>query len=71
MVLVPFYFSGSFSHFFGVVIADCLHNTRYNPVLESVITYTDELAYKQAKEADELLAKGVYLGTYFIFSLLL
>ncbi|KAJ6869394.1 hypothetical protein NC651_034211 [Populus alba x Populus x berolinensis] len=35
---------------------------RYNPVLESVITYTDELAYKQAKEADELLAKGVYLG---------
>ncbi|CAK7336879.1 unnamed protein product [Dovyalis caffra] len=35
---------------------------RYNPVLESVITYTDELAYKQAKEADALLAKGVYLG---------
>ncbi|KAF9668135.1 hypothetical protein SADUNF_Sadunf15G0097000 [Salix dunnii] len=35
---------------------------RYNPVLKSVITYTDELAYKQAKEADELLAKGVYLG---------
>lgn len=35
---------------------------RYNPVLEAVITYTDELAYKQAKEADELLAKGVYLG---------
>lgn len=23
---------------------------------------TDELAYKQAKEADELIAKGVYLG---------
>ncbi|KAH8486564.1 hypothetical protein H0E87_025539 [Populus deltoides] len=35
---------------------------RYNPVLESVITCTDELAYKQAKEADGLLAKGVYLG---------
>ncbi|XAR50416.1 hypothetical protein NMG60_11004735 [Bertholletia excelsa] len=35
---------------------------KYNPVLESVITYTEELAYKQAKEADELLAKGVYLG---------
>lgn len=71
MVLVPLYFSGSFSHFFCVVIADCLHNTRYNPVLESVITCTDELAYKQAKEADGLLAKGVYLGTYFIYSLLL
>ncbi|KAG5537337.1 hypothetical protein RHGRI_024700 [Rhododendron griersonianum] len=35
---------------------------RYNPVLEGVITYTEELAYKQAKEADDLLAKGVYLG---------
>ncbi|WCJ36377.1 Glutamyl-tRNA(Gln) amidotransferase subunit A [Euphorbia peplus] len=35
---------------------------RYNHVLEAVITVTDELAYKQAKEADELLAKGVYLG---------
>ncbi|KDP22511.1 hypothetical protein JCGZ_26342 [Jatropha curcas] len=35
---------------------------RYNPVLEAVITFTDELGYKQAKEADELLAKGVYLG---------
>ncbi|KAI7985495.1 Glutamyl-tRNA(Gln) amidotransferase subunit A [Camellia lanceoleosa] len=35
---------------------------RYNPVLEAVVTYTEELAYKQAKEADELLAKGVYLG---------
>ncbi|KAE9467648.1 hypothetical protein C3L33_00434, partial [Rhododendron williamsianum] len=30
---------------------------RYNPVLEAVITYTEELAYKQAKEADDLLAK--------------
>ncbi|KAH7865030.1 hypothetical protein Vadar_001429 [Vaccinium darrowii] len=35
---------------------------RYNPVLEAVITYTEELAYEQAKEADDLLAKGVYLG---------
>lgn len=37
---------------------------RYNPVLEAVVTYTEELAYKQAKEADELLAKGVYLVEY-------
>ncbi|XP_048333043.1 uncharacterized protein LOC125423344 isoform X5 [Ziziphus jujuba] len=35
---------------------------RYNQVLEAVISYTEELAYKQAKEADELLSKGVYLG---------
>ncbi|CAL5361716.1 unnamed protein product [Camellia sinensis] len=35
---------------------------RYNPVLEAVVTYTEELAYKQAKKADELLAKGIYLG---------
>ncbi|KAL3512035.1 hypothetical protein ACH5RR_024752 [Cinchona calisaya] len=35
---------------------------RYGPVLESVVTVTEELAYKQAKEADNLLAKGVYLG---------
>lgn len=35
---------------------------RYNHVLEAVVTYTDDLAYKQAKEADDLLAKGVYLG---------
>ncbi|XP_050151896.1 uncharacterized protein LOC126626571 isoform X2 [Malus sylvestris] len=35
---------------------------RYNDVLEAVVTYTEELAYKQAKEADQLLAKGVYLG---------
>ncbi|KAK4264601.1 hypothetical protein QN277_025754 [Acacia crassicarpa] len=34
----------------------------FNPVLENVITYTEELAHKQAKQADELLAKGVYLG---------
>ncbi|KAI3455195.1 hypothetical protein Pfo_011858 [Paulownia fortunei] len=35
---------------------------RYGPVLESVVTITEELAYKQAKQADELLAKGIYLG---------
>ncbi|KAL9422846.1 hypothetical protein AB3S75_035016 [Citrus x aurantiifolia] len=35
---------------------------RYNPALEAVVTYTDELAYQQAKEADELLAQGKYLG---------
>lgn len=37
---------------------------RYNPVLEAVITYTEDLAYKQAKEADDLLAQGKYLGKY-------
>ncbi|KAK7839983.1 glutamyl-trna(gln) amidotransferase subunit a, partial [Quercus suber] len=35
---------------------------RYNHVLEAVVSYTEELAYKQAKHADELLARGVYLG---------
>lgn len=35
---------------------------RYNVVLEAVVTYTEELAYQQATEADNLLAKGVYLG---------
>ncbi|KAL8123191.1 hypothetical protein AgCh_011244 [Apium graveolens] len=35
---------------------------RYNPVLDSVITFTEELAYKQAKAADHLLSQGVYLG---------
>ncbi|RVW72891.1 Glutamyl-tRNA(Gln) amidotransferase subunit A [Vitis vinifera] len=35
---------------------------RYNLVLEAVVTYTEELAYKQAKEADEMLARGIYLG---------
>ncbi|OEL18403.1 Glutamyl-tRNA(Gln) amidotransferase subunit A [Dichanthelium oligosanthes] len=34
----------------------------YNPVLEAVVTYTEDLAYKQAKEADDLLAQGKYLG---------
>ncbi|KAK9080588.1 hypothetical protein SSX86_000346 [Deinandra increscens subsp. villosa] len=35
---------------------------RYNPVLEAVITVTEDLAYKQAKQADQLLAQGVDLG---------
>nr|KJB77720.1 hypothetical protein B456_012G153500 [Gossypium raimondii] len=35
---------------------------RYNPVLESVVTYTEDLAYQQAKEADKLLSQGVHLG---------
>ncbi|KAF5476867.1 hypothetical protein F2P56_003559 [Juglans regia] len=35
---------------------------RYNHVLEAVVSYTEELAYKQAREADALLARGVYLG---------
>ncbi len=41
----------------------CENNTRYNHVLEAVVSYTEELAYKQAKEADKLLARGLYLGT--------
>ncbi|XP_004309555.1 PREDICTED: glutamyl-tRNA(Gln) amidotransferase subunit A-like [Fragaria vesca subsp. vesca] len=35
---------------------------RHNPVLDAVVTYTEELANQQAKEADGLLAQGVYLG---------
>ncbi|KAG6388422.1 hypothetical protein SASPL_149848 [Salvia splendens] len=35
---------------------------RYGPVLESVITITEELAYEQARKADQLLAQGKYLG---------
>lgn len=31
-------------------------------MLESVVTVTEELAYQQAKEADQLLANGNYLG---------
>ncbi|KAB2609021.1 glutamyl-tRNA(Gln) amidotransferase subunit A-like [Pyrus ussuriensis x Pyrus communis] len=34
---------------------------RYNPILEAVVTYTEELANQQAKGADKLLARGVYL----------
>ncbi|KAG6686663.1 hypothetical protein I3842_11G031200 [Carya illinoinensis] len=35
---------------------------RYYHVLEAVVSYTEELAYKQAREADALLAQGMYLG---------
>ncbi|KAI6675797.1 hypothetical protein NL676_003703 [Syzygium grande] len=35
---------------------------RYNGILEAVVSYTEELAYAQAKRADELLAQEVYLG---------
>ncbi|KAF5200608.1 Glutamyl-tRNA(Gln) amidotransferase subunit A, partial [Thalictrum thalictroides] len=35
---------------------------RYNHTLEAVVTYTEDLAYKQAIEADKLLDQGVYLG---------
>ncbi|KAG8478947.1 hypothetical protein CXB51_028951 [Gossypium anomalum] len=35
---------------------------RYNPILESVVSYTEDLAYQQAKEADKLLSQGVHLG---------
>ncbi|KAG6516178.1 hypothetical protein ZIOFF_026627 [Zingiber officinale] len=40
---------------------------RYNPVLEAVITLTEELAYRQAEEADKLLAQGVYLGKAYLY----
>lgn len=39
------------------------NNNRYYHVLEAVVSYTEELAYKQAREADALLAQGMYLGT--------
>ncbi|XXG47200.1 hypothetical protein AAC387_Pa02g1879 [Persea americana] len=35
---------------------------RYNHVLKAAVTYTEELAYNQAKKADDLLDQGVYLG---------
>ncbi|KAG0493039.1 hypothetical protein HPP92_006437 [Vanilla planifolia] len=35
---------------------------RFNRVLEAVVTYTEELAFSQAKKADELLQQGIYLG---------
>lgn len=44
---------------------DTLWKHRHNPVLDAVVTYTEELANQQAKEADGLLAQGVYLGTFF------
>ncbi|KAL3655359.1 hypothetical protein CASFOL_001145 [Castilleja foliolosa] len=39
-----------------------LKSCRYGPVLESVITITEELAYEQARRADQLLTDGIYLG---------
>jgi hypothetical protein len=44
--------------------ADFVNGKRYNHVLEAVVTYTEELAYKQAKEADDLLSQGTYLGIF-------
>lgn len=35
---------------------------RYSPILLNVITITEDLAVRQARFADELLAKGKYLG---------
>ncbi|KAL5700514.1 hypothetical protein ACHQM5_025948 [Ranunculus cassubicifolius] len=35
---------------------------RYNHSLEAVVSYTEDLAHMQAKEADRLLDQGVYLG---------
>ncbi|KAG9447347.1 hypothetical protein H6P81_013475 [Aristolochia fimbriata] len=35
---------------------------RYNHGLEAVISITEELAFEQAKKADDLLDQGVYLG---------
>ena len=40
----------------------CKPGCRYDPTLECVITFTDELAQQQAEAADALLAKGTYLG---------
>jgi len=36
--------------------------SRVDHVLKAVVTYTEKLALEQAVAADELLAKGVYLG---------
>jgi len=35
---------------------------RYDPYLKCVVTYTEELAYKQAKRADEELSNGKHRG---------
>lgn len=35
---------------------------RVDHVLQAVVTYTEKLALEQAAAADELLAKGIYLG---------
>lgn len=43
-----------------------VNNSRYDYVLQAVVSFTEDLAYKQAKEADELFAQGVYLGSCFL-----
>ncbi|KAK4795700.1 hypothetical protein SAY86_028026 [Trapa natans] len=35
---------------------------RYGDILSAVVSFTEELAFLQAKEADRLLAEGIYLG---------
>lgn len=35
---------------------------KYDPILECVVTFTEELALKQAKQADEEIAAGNYRG---------
>ncbi|MCY3834317.1 MAG: amidase [Chloroflexi bacterium] len=35
---------------------------RYDPALECVAAYTEELAYEQAKRADDEIARGLYRG---------
>ncbi|KAF8394452.1 hypothetical protein HHK36_020660 [Tetracentron sinense] len=35
---------------------------RYNRALEAVVCYTEDLALKQAKKADDFLDQGIYLG---------
>eukprot|EP01018_Ginkgo_biloba_P017905 Gb_32412 [translate_table: standard] len=35
---------------------------RYDYILDVVISYTEKLAYEQAKNADNLLSEGIYLG---------
>ena len=35
---------------------------RYNPYLECVVTFTEDLAMRKAKRADEELAQGIYRG---------
>lgn len=35
---------------------------RYNPILQCVVTFTEELAWNQAQKADEEIAQGYYRG---------
>ncbi|KAF6168726.1 hypothetical protein GIB67_013108 [Kingdonia uniflora] len=48
-----------------VLLSAIVHSVdlyRYDVALEAVVSYTEDLAYKQAKEADSLLDRGEYLG---------